>query len=664
MAATMIHLIRHGATVYHETGQAARDDPLSGLGRAQADALRPQIAQLLDVSVVLVSPLDRALETAVRAFADRPDVRFVVIPALREFNMRQKTGSALFARHTGVPLRALKLRYGSPAGDSGGGTGPTRAGIEWPADTGDDDAWWEPHGSFCDPDDEHAVIRRIQRTAAAAVWAHASAEAAAGRRVAVVAHENVFRALAGWARFPTAQVVPVMWTPPLAADAPHGVTPLAALQFVGRAAQSCAATRRVGGRRKSDASGAVAASPGPAKSCAGAAGDAPAVGAAADHGGASPLSLPPPPFSLPLRCSIVLACTTDQRTLERRLAAAFAFAAAHPDELVLVSASPDASLQSLLLIEGALDGGPGLTAAADGARILIDYYARDTVASAERALARLAGLTPPSPLAVTGPASPPPWRIRLVTDDWHMPRAIAIFWDRFGRLPARGAPHVIVPAPVPCPAVVVDCLPDALLLDARHAAQRWFGPDAKSDALLRRIDEVGAGACLVAVGRNYRAWARRWATRTAPSLDDGARAAVRAECEALRAVLSPGGSADGPASAGDADAAMRVAAWARLLRASFAPSTAPSAPPAGAPGPFPLALLPLDAGGGATALHLAAARGGSGLCRDLLCWFGAAAYACDAAGRTAADVAAAAGWPVLAESLAGVAVAQAEADAA
>lgn len=647
MSAT-VFLIRHGATAYHETGHAARDDPLSGLGRAQADALRPQIAKLLDVSVVLVSPLDRALETAVRAFADRPDVRFVVIPALREFNMRQKAESVLFARHTGVPLGVLKARYDSPG--SVDGPWPHRAGIEWPADSGDADEWWEPHGSFCDSDDEHTVLRRIQRVAAAAVWSRASAEAAAGDRcVAVVAHENVFRALTGWPRFPTAQVVPVTWQPPLAGHALHVVTPLAAHDFVGRAAQPCTAASRVGRGRSAAPEAAVTPSDSPRPCASEVAGPLPEYAS---------VSLPPLPRP-PLRCTLVLACTTDQRTLERRLGAAFA--AAHPDEVILISASPAASLQCLLLVEAALDGRggrEGLTSG-DGVRVIVDYYASDTVASAERTLVRLVGLSPPLLEPDMGPS---PWRVRLVTDDWHMPRALAIFWGRIGQPSGKRAPQ-ITPAPVRCSAAQIDCLPDALLLDARHAAQRWFCADDTSDEMLGRIIEAGAADCLLAVGRNYRAWARRWSARIAPTLDSAAHAALRAECAALRDALLSVGSASGSV---DAINATRAEVWARLLRASFAPAStavkAPSTPPAlVSRGPFPLAILAIDADG-ITALHLAAASGCDKLCKDLVYWFGAAAYARDASGRTAADAAAAAGWQDLADSLELISIAQSESD--
>lgn len=335
-----VYLIRHGATAYHETGIAARDDPLSSLGRSQADALQPILAGLLDISVVLVSPLDRALETALRAFAHRPDVRFVVVPALREFNMRQKSSGSLFARHMGVPLRVLKARY-NVATDSTS-DGPRRTDIEWPAGVEDDFDWWEPHGTFTDADEPGSVVSRVQ-SAAALIWAHVVS--AGDRRVAVVAHENVFRALTGWPRFPTAQLVPVAWLPPSSPTSGgtlvvHTVTPCSARESVALAFSPESGGRHsLGGFRGSTRAGLRRLSSQPAAEPAA---DLSPVALTPVVRDAGPISIPRP-SAAPLRCSFVCASVTDQRALERRIYAALAFAASHPDEFVIVSASPQVS---------------------------------------------------------------------------------------------------------------------------------------------------------------------------------------------------------------------------------------------------------------------------------------------------------------------------------
>jgi broad specificity phosphatase PhoE len=228
-------LIRHGSTRFIESRKLpAIDDPLSATGREQAQSLRAVIDTLSDIAIVVVSPLDRALETAVRAFAGRPDVKFIVSTALREFNMRQTEHAELFDRHTGTPLHVLRARYDahssahssietcsatssrpfssaalSPSSErsESDSTYPRRAGIVWPAHVGDDDAWWEPHGSFyCS--EEHAVQTAFERVqdAGRLIRQLAADLAPLGQRVAVVAHENLFRVLTGCIMFPVAQV--------------------------------------------------------------------------------------------------------------------------------------------------------------------------------------------------------------------------------------------------------------------------------------------------------------------------------------------------------------------------------------------------------------------------------------------------------------------------
>lgn len=74
-------LVRHGETTWSRSGRhtGRTDVPLTPLGRAQAQALRPRIARLALVDpLVLASPLRRALRTArLAGLRPRPDERLV-----------------------------------------------------------------------------------------------------------------------------------------------------------------------------------------------------------------------------------------------------------------------------------------------------------------------------------------------------------------------------------------------------------------------------------------------------------------------------------------------------------------------------------------------------------------------------------------------------------
>jgi broad specificity phosphatase PhoE len=208
-----ILLIRHGRTEMLAADGGAKsilDDPLCAEGREQAAALVGHPA-LAHVRTVLVSPLSRALETAMLAFAERPDVTLHVLPELRELNLMQKADAALLLRHTGRPFSILKDRF-IP--------GPSGPRIVWDPSTSDDHEWWEPHGAaFSDvlpptlqseaeahknpsPDPPSCLHRLV-----AFLGTFPERWGGAGP-VAIVAHENVFRLLAGVIAMPLATPVP------------------------------------------------------------------------------------------------------------------------------------------------------------------------------------------------------------------------------------------------------------------------------------------------------------------------------------------------------------------------------------------------------------------------------------------------------------------------
>ena len=197
-------LIRHGHTECFETGLAARDDPLSATGKAQAAHLSASSARSLSavsqVTTVLVSPLARALETALIIFGNRSDVTLHVHPLLREFNMNQKEKDNLiktYPRHVGSQIAELQLRF--PASNY-------MCRVVWDELPGGD--WWVPHGdafklsSFfprrfpSSIDDDSAVPTCTDRCKQLLAAIHGGAFSCSGP-LAIVAHENVFRVMAG-----------------------------------------------------------------------------------------------------------------------------------------------------------------------------------------------------------------------------------------------------------------------------------------------------------------------------------------------------------------------------------------------------------------------------------------------------------------------------------
>jgi glucosyl-3-phosphoglycerate phosphatase len=89
MSSKRIHFIRHAQSEHNARFEAAddelavrhdpclRDAPLTVLGKGQARALQEEVAALREIELVVVSPLTRAVQTTLAAFADHPAPRIV-----------------------------------------------------------------------------------------------------------------------------------------------------------------------------------------------------------------------------------------------------------------------------------------------------------------------------------------------------------------------------------------------------------------------------------------------------------------------------------------------------------------------------------------------------------------------------------------------------------
>lgn len=89
MPAKTIHFIRHAQSLHNarvlevpdediaRRDPSLRDAPLTELGHSQARALTAEVTQLQDVEIVITSPLTRAIQTMLTAFADHPARRIV-----------------------------------------------------------------------------------------------------------------------------------------------------------------------------------------------------------------------------------------------------------------------------------------------------------------------------------------------------------------------------------------------------------------------------------------------------------------------------------------------------------------------------------------------------------------------------------------------------------
>lgn len=89
MSSKRIHFIRHAQSEHNVRFQAAadelavrhdpslRDAPLTSLGQWQARALHLEVAALREIELVVVSPLTRAVQTTLAAFAGHPAPQLV-----------------------------------------------------------------------------------------------------------------------------------------------------------------------------------------------------------------------------------------------------------------------------------------------------------------------------------------------------------------------------------------------------------------------------------------------------------------------------------------------------------------------------------------------------------------------------------------------------------
>ena len=582
-------LIRHGHTLSVETGLDMRDDPLSHAGRAQALHAAASAA-LAPVTLVLVSPLARALETALLMFSARPDVTLHITPALREFNFRQREGEPLRARHVGTPLGELRARF--PASSAAACT------IRWDEELERaPDAWWEPHGSaYAREGEAPAAPTACDRAYALLERLHGGAFACSGP-LALVAHENVFRAMTGVPRFR------------------HACVEGAVLH---------ASALLAGPRPLLVHMDALVALPSPALLAGGA--------------GARPV---------PLRHVFAVLGCASHAVYSARAATAFAAASAHAAAqggaapLVLGLFSP---AELLPAIEDAIArvASGALPPAAPHTAILMDMQSRTTRDNALRALVQLEALS-----ALAGGCK---WVLHLVTSDWHMPRSLAVFWEQMA---AAGARSVLalraVPSPVPLTTLRHASTLDKHLLDARHHLDFLKG-DGSSDALRQRIVAVGGWDALLAVGRNLRVHeGKQGSAGCSLSVPEGTLEAL------LRAVRRGKPAHAAAAEAGQtANAASASAARAEvhaLLQALFFPAGR------GAPGIVAPSLRIHS--NGSTLLHFAASYGMEGLCLDLCTVWGHAAGAANDVGLTPAQYAARAGFGALAQVLEDAAAAQA-----
>lgn len=243
-----VHAIRHGKTVMMEareraaaTGEAVeqlRDDPLSDVGKAQANKAFESFGRHWDTScVVYVSPLSRALETAIRVFLgpeaaaacdvaparvsddgatsesqttaevekivapdSAPGPHLIVDPLLREFSYTQRHEWPLPPRHQGHTIRELKRRF-------------PLSNIVWPYDL-DDAEYWEPHGSFTNLHSHDATPPQSASSRVRSFIRGLYSKMDDGSQVAIVAHENVLRVATGMVRLAPATPTSCFLTQP------------------------------------------------------------------------------------------------------------------------------------------------------------------------------------------------------------------------------------------------------------------------------------------------------------------------------------------------------------------------------------------------------------------------------------------------------------------
>lgn len=179
MACKTVHLIRHGQSTFNEATATTPwsdpmlfDAPLTPYGAEQAKALRLQVSTL-GVELVVTSPLTRAIQTAMLAFADSGAAPIVVEALLRE---RLEASCDI-----GRPPRALAPEFPALSFDH-------LPDDWWLGDGGSDNRTSDPPTIVVEPDKAFA-----DRVDAFVRWLESRHES----RLAVVGHGAFFRALTG-----------------------------------------------------------------------------------------------------------------------------------------------------------------------------------------------------------------------------------------------------------------------------------------------------------------------------------------------------------------------------------------------------------------------------------------------------------------------------------
>ena len=239
-------VLRHGQTLGNAVSvdqipqkiQNRGDDVLTALGEEQARKLghrKEWAACAAQFDVIFVSPLRRALKTALLAFASpevaaarieagkEGPVRFKLDVQLRELNTRQRVASRpLWWRHQGTVLSQLKEEFEQWVKDlskqRGSWVTPFRpVVVDWNscAEMRGDRVWWDSASNSpraaCTMDywDAHwranGVVEKMRRLAQVKGW----------KKVCLVGHEGAFRSMTGVPKLPNSAALACYVAPPI-----------------------------------------------------------------------------------------------------------------------------------------------------------------------------------------------------------------------------------------------------------------------------------------------------------------------------------------------------------------------------------------------------------------------------------------------------------------
>ncbi|MFO1302494.1 MAG: histidine phosphatase family protein [Burkholderiales bacterium] len=174
MPDTTILCIRHGESTFNAAWAASPTDPmhwdarLSARGREQVRQARASLAEH-PVELVLVSPLTRAIETALGLFEDHPASPAVeVVPLLRE---RVENSCDVGRRPAELAAEFSRLSFAHMT-----------------------DVWWHAEG---EPDERGICVEPDARVQARVATFRQSLHARPERTIAVVGHGTFLRYLTG-----------------------------------------------------------------------------------------------------------------------------------------------------------------------------------------------------------------------------------------------------------------------------------------------------------------------------------------------------------------------------------------------------------------------------------------------------------------------------------